>query len=156
MKDAQEELAIQLARGQVIPFVGAGVSMSLGLPSYGALIQELGGHIGFDGAIFEQLGDYLTLAEFYHLRKSGLLELQAYLREKWGSVAQPRRARVSPYPRRSQATACVTGVPRWVKRLSTAARTCSSTTWRSKVRAITRSPSSLKQRILVSTSERRW
>ncbi len=83
MKDAQEELAIQLARGQVIPFVGAGVSMSLGLPSYGALIQELGGHIGFDGAIFEQLGDYLTLAEFYHLRKSGLLELQAHLREKW-------------------------------------------------------------------------
>jgi hypothetical protein len=43
-----------------------------------------------------------------------------------------------------------------VKRLSTAARTCSSTTCRSKVRAITRSPSSLKQRIFVSTSERRW
>lgn len=83
MKDVQEELAIQLARGQVIPFVGAGVSMSLGLPSYGSLIQELGDHIGFDGAIFEQLGDYLTLAEFYHLRKNGLQELQAHLRKKW-------------------------------------------------------------------------
>ena len=75
MKDVQEELAVQLARGQVIPFIGAGVSMSLKLPSYGSLIQELGGHIGFDGAIFEQLGDYLTLAEFYHLRKSGRARL---------------------------------------------------------------------------------
>jgi hypothetical protein len=83
MRDVRDELAHQLVKGQVIPFVGAGVSMSLGLPSYGALIQELGSHIGFDGAIFEQLGDYLTLAEFYHLRKSGLHELQAHLRDKW-------------------------------------------------------------------------
>lgn len=29
------------------------------------------------------MGDYLTLAEFYHLRKSGLQELHAHLREKW-------------------------------------------------------------------------
>lgn len=83
MRDVRVELAHQLVNDQVIPFVGAGVSMSLGLPSYGALIQELGSHIGFDGAIFEQLGDYLTLAEFYHLRKSGLHELQAHLRDKW-------------------------------------------------------------------------
>jgi NAD-dependent SIR2 family protein deacetylase len=83
MTDVDEKLAIQLARGQVIPFVGAGVSMSLGLPSYASLIQELGGQLGFDGAIFDQLGDYLTLAEFYHLRKSGLSELQKPLQEKW-------------------------------------------------------------------------
>ena len=83
MTDASEQLATQLARGQVIPFVGAGVSMSLGLPSYASLIQELGEQVGFDGAIFKELGDYLTLAEFYHLRKSGLLELQGLLKEKW-------------------------------------------------------------------------
>ena len=77
------DLAIQLSRGQVIPFVGAGVSMSLGLPSYAALIRELGGHVEFDGAIFEQLGDYLTLAEFYSLQKNGLSELQSLLKEKW-------------------------------------------------------------------------
>ena len=77
------DLAIQLSRGQVIPFVGAGVSMSLGLPSYAALIRELGDHVEFDGAIFEQLGDYLTLAEFYSLQKNGLSELQSLLKEKW-------------------------------------------------------------------------
>jgi hypothetical protein len=55
----------------------------LGLPSYASLIRELGQHVDFDGAIFEQLGDYLTLAEFYSLQKNGLSELQSHLKEKW-------------------------------------------------------------------------
>ena len=53
--------------------------------------------------------------------------------------ARPRRH--SPDPRRSYAIAIVSGVPSSVKRLSNATRTCSSVTWRSNVRAITRSPS---------------
>ena len=83
MTQAIENLASSLAKGQVIPFVGAGVSIALGLPSYAALIRELGDHVGFDGPIFEGLGDYLTLAEYYHLEKSGLLELQRHLQSKW-------------------------------------------------------------------------
>lgn len=83
MMPVNEELATRLAKGQVIPFVGAGVSMALGLPSYGELIRELGDHVGFDGSIFEGLGDYLTLAEYYHLEKDGLLELQRHLQLKW-------------------------------------------------------------------------
>jgi hypothetical protein len=77
------ELASSLARGQVILFVGAGVSMSLGLPSYSALIREIGGHLDFDGPIFEGFGDYLTLAEYYHLKKSGLKDLQRHLQSTW-------------------------------------------------------------------------
>jgi len=50
----------------------------------------------------------------------------------------------------------VTGVPSWVKLLRIAARTCSTATCRSKSRAMTRSPSRLKQRILMSTKLRRW
>jgi hypothetical protein len=83
MSNVPPELARKLANGQVILFVGAGVSMSLKLPSYSALIREIGGHLGFDGAIFEGFGDYLTLAEYYHLQKKGLQELQRHLQAKW-------------------------------------------------------------------------
>ena len=77
------ELARKLAEKQVIPFVGAGVSMSLGLPSYASLIRQIGEEVDFDGEIFHGLGDYLTLAEYYHLHKKGLDSLQAYLRKNW-------------------------------------------------------------------------
>ena len=67
---------------------------------------------------------------------------------------KPEASRDNPNPRRSYATAgtgTVAGRPSCVKRLSKATRTCSSVTWRSNVRAITRSPKRLKQCILVST-----
>ena len=83
MSAIPQDLARNLARGQVVLFVGAGVSMSLNLPSYSALIRDIGEQVGFDGQIFEGFGDYLTLAEYYHLRKSGLQELQRYLQSKW-------------------------------------------------------------------------
>lgn len=83
MTEIPEELVAKLANGQLILFVGAGVSMSLGLPSYAKLIQEIGEQIGYDGSIFEGFGDYLTLAEYYHLEKSGLLELQRHLQAGW-------------------------------------------------------------------------
>ncbi len=74
----------------------------------------------------------------------------------WALLHKARPRRHSPDPRRSYAIAIVSGVPSSVKRLSNATRTCSSVTWRSNVRAITRSPSRLKQCILVSTKLRRW
>ncbi len=77
------ELAEKLAKRQIILFVGAGVSMALKLPSYAALIREIGDHVGFDGPIFETFGDYLTLAEYYHIQKSGLLDLQRHLQHNW-------------------------------------------------------------------------
>jgi hypothetical protein len=51
-------------------------------------------------------------------------------------------------------TAKVVGVPNRVNRFRIAARICSSATWRSKSRAMTRLPSSLKQH-MVSTRQRR-
>ncbi len=83
MTNVPIDLARSLANKQVIPFVGAGVSMSLGLPSYASLIREIGEQVGFDGDIFHGLGDYLTLAEYYHLHKKGLDALQAHLRMNW-------------------------------------------------------------------------
>ena len=48
MTTVPPELARRLSENQVIPFVGAGVSMSLGLPSYATLIREIGEKVGFE------------------------------------------------------------------------------------------------------------
>lgn len=88
MTPTNDELASKLAKRQVILFVGAGVSASLGLPSYAELIRQLGEELDFDGQIFEGLGDYLTLAEYYHLEKNGLQALQRHLQKKWKKTRQ--------------------------------------------------------------------
>ncbi len=82
-----------------------------------------------------------------------VVSLDTALLHKWNS------ARHDPSPRRTHptaATATVSGRPSWLNRFSKATRMCSSTTCRSKVRAMTRSPKRLKQCILVSTKLRRW
>lgn len=63
----------------VILFVGAGVSQNLGLPSYGQLIEQLAIDLGFDSDVFATHGDFLALAEFYHLKKGSI----GSLRSKW-------------------------------------------------------------------------
>lgn len=79
----KNDIAKKLANDQLILFIGAGVSMSMGLPSYANLIKEIGKQLNFDGDIFHDFGDYLTLAEYYHLERPGFKELQTYLREQW-------------------------------------------------------------------------
>jgi hypothetical protein len=88
MTDIPDDLVGRLASKQLILFVGAGVSMALGLPSYAQLIREIGEQVGYDGQIFEGFGDYLTLAEYYHHEKNGLLELQRYLQQAWKKTRQ--------------------------------------------------------------------
>ena len=86
------DLAQQLANDQLILFIGAGVSMSMGLPSYAKLIKEIGEQLGYDGDIFHDFGDYLTLAEYYHLKMPGLQDLQTYLRGQWKRSDEQVRA----------------------------------------------------------------
>lgn len=83
-----------------------------------------------------------------------LLDQRPFFWVQQALLHKPEASRDNPSPRRSYATAgtgTVAGRPSCVKRLSKATRTCSSVTWRSNVRAITRSPKRLKQCILVST-----
>ncbi len=46
MTDIPDDLVGRLASKQLILFVGAGVSMALGLPSYAQLIREIGEQVG--------------------------------------------------------------------------------------------------------------
>ena len=67
---------------KAILFVGAGVSMNLGLPSFRQLVNHMGVELGFDADIFQTFGDYQSLAEYYVLdRRIG--PLRSWMDRSW-------------------------------------------------------------------------
>ncbi|WP_459618601.1 SIR2 family protein [Bordetella sp. 2513F-2] len=78
------ELADQVARGQVMLFVGAGASMQLGLPSSrDALVEKFAADLGYEPDDLRQLGDFHALAEYYRIRKGGLDGLRDWMETHW-------------------------------------------------------------------------
>ena len=64
-----ESLRRMHAGRQLIPFVGAGLSIRLGLPSWDELIRRLAEDTGFDADVFRTHGDVRQLAQYSVLRK---------------------------------------------------------------------------------------
>lgn len=77
-----QELIRALQERRVILFVGAGVSKNLGIPDFRELVDFIAGELGFDPQEFGGFGDYLTLAEFYRIRKGTLRPLLQWLERK--------------------------------------------------------------------------
>lgn len=69
--------------GNVILFVGSGVSSTLGLPMWNELIAKIGKDLGFEPELFNQYGDNLLLAEYYHVKKHKLGNLCNWMSENW-------------------------------------------------------------------------
>ncbi len=78
-----EELKNSIKRREVILFVGAGVSKTLGLPTWSELIDSMAEDLGYDKRIFSSYGDALTLAEYYMLKKNGMGELKKWMTKNW-------------------------------------------------------------------------
>jgi hypothetical protein len=78
-----KSLISDLKERRVILFVGAGVSMNVGLPSFGDLVGHIGEELGFDPDIFLSLGDNLSLAEYYVLERGSLGDLRSWMDTKW-------------------------------------------------------------------------
>jgi hypothetical protein len=74
------ELAEQLRRGNVVLFVGAGLSIGAGLPGWGALVRPLAERIGYSG------DDLLKAAQYYENR-NGRHALITYLRDQLDTTA---------------------------------------------------------------------
>jgi hypothetical protein len=72
-----------IAPSETILFVGAGLSMHLGLPSWAGLIGKLGEELNFDVDIFRGLGSPLALAEYYQLEKGSIGPLRSLLDVEW-------------------------------------------------------------------------
>ncbi len=74
-----DELISELKRNKVILFVGAGVSMNLGLPSWNELIRRMAVELEYDPDSFQNYGDFLELAEFYEIRKGSIGPLRSWM-----------------------------------------------------------------------------
>jgi NAD-dependent SIR2 family protein deacetylase len=84
-----------LRKRDAILFVGAGVSMNVGLPSWSTLIGEIAKHVGYDPDIFSQLGDHLTLAEYYVLQHKSLGKLRSWMDTAWHNDNQRQKVNTS-------------------------------------------------------------
>lgn len=78
-----EQLRAACARGEVILFVGAGVSMGLGLPPWSALIEHMADELGMDPIAFADKGSYLVLAEYFRLQRGSLEPLRDWMACEW-------------------------------------------------------------------------
>jgi len=65
--------------GKLIPFVGAGLSQPLGLPSWSGLIDTIATELGFDPEVFKCNGSDLQLAEYYVATKGSIGPLRSVM-----------------------------------------------------------------------------
>jgi len=68
---------------RLILFVGAGVSMGLGLPSWKQLVDHMAQELDYDPDIFRTYGSDLTLAEFYRITKGQIGPLRSWMDREW-------------------------------------------------------------------------
>ena len=78
-----EQLISSFKQGNVILFVGAGVSMNLKLPSWDELINKLAEELDYDPDIYKTFGDNYALAEYYRITKGSIGPLRSWMDRKW-------------------------------------------------------------------------
>lgn len=79
MSGGDESAALRELRdeGRLIPFIGAGLSMPLGLPSWSELIGIIADQLGYDPEVLKLNGNNLQLAEYYVAIKGGIGPLRS-------------------------------------------------------------------------------
>ncbi|WP_319799666.1 SIR2 family NAD-dependent protein deacylase [Microvirga rosea] len=79
-----DDLAEAIRNRQAILFAGAGVSMTVGLPSWRTLTEHIAQELHIDGEdLAETEVNHLTLAEYYRLTKGSIGPLRSWMDRKW-------------------------------------------------------------------------
>lgn len=79
-----EDLIGAIRKRQAILFAGAGVSMTVGLPSWQTLIEHIAEELDVDLSGFSESDiNYLTLAEFYRIRQGSIGPLRSWMDRNW-------------------------------------------------------------------------
>lgn len=79
----KNDLKEAIKKRNAILFVGAGISATLGLPTWSSLISHIATELGYDDRIFKQYGDSLMLAEYYYIKKGRIGELRSWMDRNW-------------------------------------------------------------------------
>src|SRR3954471_15898292 len=78
------ELAQAVADGRAILFAGAGLSMTVGLPSWAELIEHMAREVGIENsAAHDRNYTHNTLAEYYQLKRGSIGPLRSWMERKW-------------------------------------------------------------------------
>ena len=78
-----QELVHAIRDRNALLFVGAGVSMNLGVPSWKQLTAHIAERLGYDPDEFRRLGDDQTLAEYYALHTGSIGPLRSWMDVEW-------------------------------------------------------------------------
>lgn len=77
-------LRTALMQRRALLFVGAGASMSVGMPSWSALIEHMLEELDLDPSILASPDiTYQTIAEYFRLRHGGLETLGEWMKQRW-------------------------------------------------------------------------
>jgi hypothetical protein len=89
-----DELAAAVAERRAILFAGAGLSMSVGLPSWQEFINRMGEELGLDRDALEgPSASYHAIAEYYRLRQGSIGPLRSWMDRNW--KVSPDKVRAS-------------------------------------------------------------